>query len=415
MIILIEGWVNIPHSYAIVLCFQLIELSHYNHQIYVKEVDYFRDYWKKCNLSIFKKEYQDAISSFIRPLETVPDLIYRIAYPYNISEGENIIPKCVFYTSEFKTLDINYFSGHKEDNFSGIIKYIKNEPSLYFTSPSKWSAEGLKDITNKLDRNRIISHGVNTDIFYYDPVARNKLRRTLNIKENQILLLNLGAYKSLQNILPVFNVIIHKLKLDHYRLLIKNINDLYLTNEKVDPMKNILCPNMISFEEYDNLFKNYIIFTDKTLTFDELRGLYNACDLYISPYIAEGFNLTPLEALSCGTNVLLNEKGSTEDYINTFKTNKYKHLVHEIKTNVVTTVDNNGNKLYMLEPDLNDCVYKIVNFRKEPFDKLDYKYLKQFININLSWTKFTKELLDYFEYIIKVHNKNYIIKSKIIY
>jgi glycosyltransferase involved in cell wall biosynthesis len=47
---------------------------------------------------------------------------------------------------------------------------------------------------------------------------------------------------------------------------------------------------------------------------DELRLVYGAADLYVSPYRAEGFNLPVLEAMACGTRVLVTEGGATDDF-----------------------------------------------------------------------------------------------------
>ena len=35
---------------------------------------------------------------------------------------------------------------------------------------------------------------------------------------------------------------------------------------------------------------------------------------YVSPYKAEGFNLTPLEAAACGTQIVVTNGGSSDDY-----------------------------------------------------------------------------------------------------
>jgi glycosyltransferase involved in cell wall biosynthesis len=45
-----------------------------------------------------------------------------------------------------------------------------------------------------------------------------------------------------------------------------------------------------------------------------LAKLYQASDVYVSPYRAEGFNLPVLEALACGTPVIVTAGGSTDDF-----------------------------------------------------------------------------------------------------
>ena len=56
--ILIIGWFNIPHSYAIVNCFQTIHLiKKYNNKlnIYIKEYKYFNEEWNNKKLLVYTK------------------------------------------------------------------------------------------------------------------------------------------------------------------------------------------------------------------------------------------------------------------------------------------------------------------------------------------------------------------------
>lgn len=43
---------------------------------------------------------------------------------------------------------------------------------------------------------------------------------------------------------------------------------------------------------------------------DDLPGIYSACDLTLMPSLSEGFGLTVLESLACGTPILCSKKGS---------------------------------------------------------------------------------------------------------
>jgi glycosyltransferase involved in cell wall biosynthesis len=46
----------------------------------------------------------------------------------------------------------------------------------------------------------------------------------------------------------------------------------------------------------------------------QLRALYGVADAYVSPYRAEGFNLPVLEAMACGTPVIVTGGGATDDF-----------------------------------------------------------------------------------------------------
>ena len=88
------------------------------------------------------------------------------------------------------------------------------------------------------------------------------------------------------------------------------------------------------------LLTNNIIFTEKTLNFKQIRMLYNAADLYISPYIAEGFNMCCLEALACGLNVLVPKTGSTKEYMEDIYNNGGQNNIYYVNSEVMTTPDN---------------------------------------------------------------------------
>ena len=81
---------------------------------------------------------------------------------------------------------------------------------------------------------------------------------------------------------------------------------------------------------------------DVDLTGSELIELYISADCYISPYIAEGFNMPALEAAACGLPVIATRGGPTDDFlpeesclslpselINVQKNDTRKALVHD--------------------------------------------------------------------------------------
>jgi glycosyltransferase involved in cell wall biosynthesis len=60
---------------------------------------------------------------------------------------------------------------------------------------------------------------------------------------------------------------------------------------------------------------NKVHYIDGNLDFDSMRWLYSAGDCYLSPYMGEGFNLPALEAMACGTPLLVTRGGSTDDFV----------------------------------------------------------------------------------------------------
>jgi glycosyltransferase involved in cell wall biosynthesis len=411
--LLIEGWFNIPHSYANVVCFEMYAMhKRYSNEInfYICEKEYFSPNWKKT--MVLPEHYRKVLfdTSVFKPYKNEKiDLIYRVVFPYDISINNNNmnIPKCVFYTSEYAIVPSDYFMSTKGrfSDMSVLKKYLSTfRKNLYFTCPSKWSSLGLDKIdesyTNE-NKNRIITHGVDTTVFYKDPEGRNRVRTKYGIKDNEVLLMNISALTGNKGIIFIMITlaILVKNGFTNTKLLIKGIADLYQTTNVIQGYFNQLS-NYVSKEECENLIKNNIVITYDTLTFEQMKDLYNACDLYISPYIAEGFNLTPLEALACGCNVVVSSTGSTEKYINDIYDNGGKDFVHRLNSKVITDADNKSFN----EINVNDLINLVYNFvRIHQVDK-DHSKMLEYIEKEYSWNKVTELKVDYFKEIIKASN-----------
>ena len=83
-----------------------------------------------------------------------------------------------------------------------------------------------------------------------------------------------------------------------------------------------------------------------------LNELYNITDCYVSPYKAEGFNITPLEAAASGTPIVVTKGGSTDDYFNS-------KLGLQIESEIVQK-----KNLTSLKPKMDsliECIQKIID------------------------------------------------------
>jgi len=194
--ILFRAWFFIAHSYSLVNCFQIIHLfKNYSDKIdfYIEEMPYFREEWNSSRKLVYKEEYNQIIRNFKKWNGEEIDLIYSITYPYNMDmtvvNGKKI-PKCVFYTSEFATLDPGFFSCTQTNLVSdNVIKeFVKNNKELWMTSPSVWSSLGMEKYNLEKDKNRIITHGVDSTVFYKnnDFSRRQNIRNFYKVKEHEI-------------------------------------------------------------------------------------------------------------------------------------------------------------------------------------------------------------------------------------
>lgn len=416
--ILIEGWINIPHSYAIVNCMQLIHMiklkDKYNFEFYIKEVEYYNANWNNNKKLVFSDEYNTILNNVTPWKGEEVDLIYRISFPYNVSvHGDQAhIPTCVFFTAEFATLDVNYFKmnspNYKVLDDHLLETHFRYNKEMTFVTPSEWSKQGMKSyIQTDIDsRVKVIPHGVDTSVFYRDLSKRKDIRAIYGVEDGDLLLMNIGSMtqnKGIMEILVTLKLLVFDANMKNIKLLLKGTQDLYESRKFLERYLTTLIEKKVITEDQSNeLAEKYIKFTDKTFSSGLLNDLYNACDVYISPYLAEGFNLTVLEALTVGLHVLVSENGSTVDYINDIlkevpSADKY---IHKIPTKVIQTSDkkmmNNINVV-----DIANVVLRNREQLKQKKSDLEYTVLLEYIQQKYSWKVVAEQLCEYMMSLIK--------------
>ena len=119
------------------------------------------------------------------------------------------------------------------------------------------------------------------------------------------------------------------------------------------------------------------------MTLSILNELYNISDCYISPYRAEGFNLTPLEAAATGTPIIVTKGGSTDDYFN-------YNLGFQIDSDVI----NSETRTY-LDPNLESLIESVSNIIEDP-NKFRNQNGIEYVKKNFSWNKIVEKLLKVF-------------------
>jgi glycosyltransferase involved in cell wall biosynthesis len=423
--VLFHCWVNIPHSYAMVNCFQLVHLyKNYGPNgkikknaidIYIEEAPYYNPAWNNKKKLVYPDEYNKILQNLKVYNGEKVDIIYRQTYPYNINVTEENIdtPKCVFYTSEFSLINHTYFQLEKPTNLNTsqfdeyISIFLKQFNNIYFTSPSSWSSRGMiryLDNTENHPRNRIITHGVDTSIFYKhnNDNIRKEIRQMYNIKDTDILMINIGAMttnKGILLILEVLHLLVNKLNKTHYKLLLKGTGDLYMCKEFLESYFTQFKRNgTMTQNDIDNLYNN-IIFTNKTLGYSKINDLFNAADLYISPYLAEGFGLTMLESLAAGLNVLVPKTGSTKEYMMDIYNNGGEKYIFYVDSD--KTIDTNG--LCQNNITMNNLMSTLLNNEekiKQPKTTDTYIKMKEYIEKDYSWHKVSELLYDYLKDIV---------------
>jgi len=284
--ICIEGWRKINHSYALVNQRQLIELNKYPIDLSHKDLEYYNRNWnEKLNFNGFTKE-ENLILEKIRSPEDQEffDVMYRISFPFNF-EKSNSKKLFVFGTSEYQNIDGLYL---KCD-----IQNINKNDNLKIITPSNWSKKGFLKSGFKPTNIFVLPNGVETKSFYkIDDNQKIQIRKKINLKESDFILSSISAMtknKGIEHLIIAFSIL--KKKYSNLKLILKDQSNLYnlKSNKILIDLKKTKYSKILN----DDILKD-IILISQNLPINMLNELYNITDCYVSPYLAEGFNLTPL-------------------------------------------------------------------------------------------------------------------------
>lgn len=178
--ILVQGWINIPHSFALVNCFQLIHLlKNYGNKvdIYLDEQPYFnRDWYSIDDAQLYPEIYGDILASIKRWNSTVEvDIVYRISYPYDVSTWpKKNIPVIVFFSSSGLLYAGDFFNNGPSQGWSDnstmdstdpmthkkIEDHLASVPNTQFVTGTAWSSNAIKPLLRDWEeRVTVITHG----------------------------------------------------------------------------------------------------------------------------------------------------------------------------------------------------------------------------------------------------------------
>ena len=205
---------------------------------------------------------------------------------------------------------------------------IKN---MTIVTPAKWLQGLCKESFFKNYPCKVINNGINLDIF--KPI-KNTIKKDYKI-ENKHLILGVANVWGERKGLDVFIELSKRLP-DNYQIILVGTND-----------------------EVDKLLPNNIISIHRTYNQEELVKLYSAADVFVNPTREEVFGLVNVEALACGTPVLVFKTGGCCEIIdNTCGLVIEKNDIDNLEKQIINVCT---NKIFKPE----DCLNRAQKYNME--------------------------------------------------
>ena len=252
-------------------------------------------------------------------------------------------------------------------------------------TPSHWSKEGFIRSGAQESRVVVVPLGVNPNIYHPLPIdERNTLRQKFGI-DNCFVFLNVGVMcnssQGIGRLLKAFATIV-----EYYpdtKLILKGRDAIFPSRDSIAKAGKVA----LTDTEMERI-KSRIIYYGQTLSFLELAQLYQIADAYVSPYLAEGFNLPVLEAAACGLPVICTRGGPTDDFTN-------PNFALAIDSQLMTNHTKHGETLWFVLPEQEHLVELMQTIiEKTLFREQASKAGPQWVLQNFTWKQVVDKLLD---------------------
>ena len=381
--VVIEGWKNVPHSYAMVatqLAAGLLPLLPPHARIFFTDIPLWNPKWPRSLDNLNSRILHEAVSAIPNMTESEwRNVTIRCAFPYDVRPRKDGSRVFTIATAEFLSVDDDiYWAG-------GLDTIRPLSDTVTIITHSSWSAAGFINTGIPPRKVKILSLGVDNNVFFPLTVSEKRfVRSKLNLPSgpNTTVFFNVGAMthnKGIDLLLPEFKHI-----LDDYPgcciLILKGLDGMYSSIDRLRYWVN----------EY-GLPKGTVRYDGAVLSSEQLNYMYNAADAYIAPYRAEAFNMPVLEAMSVGLPVIVTSGGSTDDFVvddNDKATLFIKsQLVHAAKN--ISLIHQAGR---MLKPDRKSLYSSMVRFLRE---RGSIQKVSRTLNVRAalkhSWEHFAKQ------------------------
>ena len=171
---------------------------------------------------------------------------------------------------------------------------------------SKLTHDIVKNVSPGVE-SHYLPHAVNSDFF--KPLDENQIkemRKTMKIEEDKFVIFwnNRNARrKQPGTLIHWYKEFLDKVGHDNAKLIMHT-----------DPGDNN-GPNLVAMIKDLNLTDGQVQFSTQKVDFSDLAAIYNIADVTVNISDAEGFGLSTLESLSCGTPIIVNMTGGLQEQV----------------------------------------------------------------------------------------------------
>ncbi len=381
MRIIIEGWRFLPHSYAIANQFQMLEmLKRPQLEIYHQDMPYISTSWEPIT-GLFPQNEETALRNIPHLSPQQPaDATLRMYAPFNLNSSTTN-RTATFACNEWGIVTKSIIKGMGVKSFAEA----HTQSDTIIITPSHWSKEGFIRSGAEESRVVVVPLGVNPNIYHPLPIdERNTLRQKFGI-DNCFVFLNVGVMcnssQGIGRLLKAFATIV-----EYYpatKLILKGRDAIFPSRDSIAKAGKVA----LTDTEMERI-KSRIIYYGQTLSFLELAQLYQIADAYVSPYLAEGFNLPVLEAAACGLPVICTRGGPTDDFTN-------PNFALAIDSQLMTNYTQHGETLWFVLPEQEHLVELMQTIiEKTLFREQASKAGPQWVLQNFTWKQVVDKLLD---------------------
>jgi glycosyltransferase involved in cell wall biosynthesis len=374
--LVVEGWRGINHSFAMVNQFQLLEMAGLSDlDLSHIDVPYYFPHWNASTNGVgFHAQDEATLGQIPAPsLDIAPDWTYRIFSSFDLRPNPTGGRLAVFLVTELG-LDENSFST------SSNIAAFESTGNIIVT-PSNWARNRIIDYGFRSETVCVVPHAASAHYFFPLPADTIRIqRKSLGFRDDETLLLNIGAAiwnKGIDVLLKGFALARQQRK--DLRLIFKDQRNTYGISGEDYIQTTLSAAGLLSTDVL-----NAITLIPANLTMDQMNAMYGIADCYVSPYRAEGFNMPALEAITCGTPLIVTHGGATEDFIHLGQTQVIE------STPIYNTVVQGKEISGYCEPNLEHLVQLLTDTQQKCLDRM---HVPASVEISTGWNSVATKLL----------------------